>query len=192
MSIASTGICRLSNNSSVYLGHCTLRNTLCRKCLVGWTASGCARSTLCRFFMSCMVYMVGLYILYRAFAIFASFHRDIPVRQARFHRKGRGWGFGQGRGRGGMNRFTCRTRLIRHFNVIVYTVVRVFRVRSEHLAPSSSNGDIPSCLTRPRFAFRRSPFITLNQLGNMSFTTRLSQTSFAGYWIEILALGFSA
>ena len=141
------------------------------------------------FFMSCVVYMVEMYILYRTFVPFASFHRFIPVCQARFHRKGRG-GFWVGRGRWGMNRCTCHTRLIQHFNVIVLPLSVCFKSESNTSPPSSSNWAIISSLTRPRFVSGHSLFITLNQFGNMSLTTLLSQTSFAGYWIEILALGY--
>ena len=152
-------------------------------------SGGCAWSTLCRFFMSfgstwlictsCIVRsppsrpFIALY----PFAKLGSIGRD-------------GVRFWVGEGRRGMNSSTCHTRLIQHFNVIVLPSSVCSESESNTSPPSSSNWDILFGLTRPRFVSRHSLFITLNQFENMSLTTRLSQTSFAGYWMDILALEY--
>ena len=128
--MTSTGILRLSYNMSVYLGRCTLRDTLCRQYLVRWTAGGCSRSTLCRVCaMSCAVCMIRMFNMFCTSSHFAFFSSYVPVRETGSHGYhgvpwlGTGAGNWAGEGRGGIEMPKCCVNLIRHFNVIGFTVV---------------------------------------------------------------------
>ena len=184
-----TNVCILLMSNTiiwVYLDHCTLHDILCIKCLVRWATCGCVRVALCRR-CTCSVRST-LSKSSACSALSSSFIAMHPSTKVESVERG-GDRFVGWRGATGP----------RAAADISDISMSLFPPTSEH-SDSEPNTDLPSSScsvklagrTRSRFVSKRSAFIILNQLGNMSLTTRLSQISFAGYWMETFAFGYFA